>query len=154
MKKSFSILSSFCLGLFISIAIIACATDDEYNGNNHNLTNPQNEPVAYIKSIIYNGEGFLDSVVVTYENEYINGWTVEWRLSAGGKFNVNATLQDSCSILITHNGVWRNNMVYTCNCDLRELRDKHVDSYNALISQIMIAWCQQYETSMIGYIAM
>lgn len=150
MKKSFSILSSFCLGLFISIAIIACATDDEYNGNNRNLTNPQNEPVAYIKSIS-TGEGFLDSVVVTYENEYINGWTVEWRLSAGGKFNVNATLQDSCSILITHNGVWRNNMVYTCNCDLRELRDKHVDSYNALISQIMIAWCQQYETSMLYY---
>ena len=38
MKKSFSILGAFCLGLFISVAVIACAVDDD------SATKPSSKP--------------------------------------------------------------------------------------------------------------
>lgn len=34
MKKSVSIFGSFLLGLFISVAVIACAVDDDFRGGN------------------------------------------------------------------------------------------------------------------------
>ena len=38
MKKRFSILGAFCLGLFISVAVIACAVDDD------SATKPSSKP--------------------------------------------------------------------------------------------------------------
>ena len=38
MKKSFSVLGAFCLGLFISVAVIACAVDDD------SATKPSSKP--------------------------------------------------------------------------------------------------------------
>lgn len=46
MKKSLSILGSFCLGLFISIAVIACADDD---GTTNPLPTPSTVHSTYPK---------------------------------------------------------------------------------------------------------
>ena len=51
MKKSFSILGAFCLGLFISVSIIACAVDGDYNGNTPGELTPQEEQVPYVVNI-------------------------------------------------------------------------------------------------------
>lgn len=64
MKKSVSIFGSFLLGLFISVAIIACAVDDDFRGGN----TPQST---------YSG-GILCSVGVLDEGRYIECVNVKY----------------------------------------------------------------------------
>jgi len=68
MKKSVSIFGSFLLGLFISVAVIACAVDDDFRGGN----TPQST---------YSG-GILCSVGALDEGRYIE--CVNFKYNADG----------------------------------------------------------------------
>ena len=137
MKKSFSILGAFCLGLFISVSIIACAVDGDYNGNNLNEPTPQEEQVPYVVKIHSENE----KIEATYDGDCINGWC----LSVGSvTYNVGVTIRDNLVYIEYIDGIQPTNMPYglrySYNCHLHELRSEHIDRYNALISQIMMNW--------------
>lgn len=151
MKKSFSILGAFCLGLFISVSIIACAVDDEYNGNNPNEPTPQEEQVPYVVNI-YSENEECKLVEATYDGDCINGWCVyyedDFSAGNGAAFTVRASIKDGNSVYIRYIGGTTHlrmpaEQIYQCNCNLQELRREHIDRYNALISQIMMTWCAQ-----------
>ena len=151
MKKSFSILGAFCLGLFISVSIIACAVDDEYNDNNPNELTPQEEQVPYIVNI-YSENEKCKLVEATYDGDCINGWYVyygdDFSAGNGASLTVRASIKDGNSVYIRYIGAYRHfklpaEQTYQCNCNLQELRREHIDRYNALISQIMMTWCAQ-----------
>ena len=149
MKKSFSILGAFCLGLFISVSIIACAVDDEYNGNNPNEPTPQEEQVPYVVNI-YSEYEDIKSVEVTYDGVWnsINGWSVNYESWGSNKtVTVSISIKDGNSVYIKYIGARHIRMpdeqIYQCNCNLKELRSEHIDRYNALISQIMMTWFAQ-----------
>ncbi|MBR5821249.1 MAG: hypothetical protein IKY51_00175 [Alistipes sp.] len=145
MKKSFSILGAFCLGLFISVSIIACAVDSDYNGNTPGEQTPQEEQVPYVVNI-YSENEKCKSVEATYDGDCINGWCLYY--GNGNTFTVRANIKDDNSMYIRYiGGITHLRMpaeqIYQCNCNLQELRREHIDRYNALISQIMMTWCAQ-----------
>ena len=145
MKKSFSILGAFCLGLFISVSIIACAVDGDYNGNNLNEPTPQEEQVPYVVNIYSENDNYK-SVETTYDSDCINGWRVSCNSVT---YTFRASIKDGNSVYvrcIEREGYWTTKpreQIYQCNCNLHELRREHIDRYNALISQIMMTWYAQ-----------
>lgn len=68
MKKSFSVLGAFCLGLFISVAVIACAVDDDYTGNTNSINNAAD---FALKSVSANYEGWNQSFSFEYDSNGI-----------------------------------------------------------------------------------
>ena len=68
MKKSFSVLGAFCLGLFISVAVIACAVDDDYTGNTNSVNNTAD---FALKSVSANFEGWNPSFSFEYDSNGI-----------------------------------------------------------------------------------
>jgi hypothetical protein len=151
MKKSFSILGAFCLGLFISVSIIACAVDGDYNGNNPGELTPQEEQVPYVVNI-YSENETCKLVEATYDGDCINGWCLyygdDFSAGNGATVTVRASIKDGNSVYIRYIGdrrpyIMPDEQIYQCNCNLQELRREHIDRYNALISQIMMTWCAQ-----------
>ena len=147
MKKSFSILGAFCLGLFISVSIIACAVDGDYNGNNLNEPTPQEEQVPYVVNIYSENEA-CKLVEATYDSDCINGWCLYYGSGNSAPVTVRAGIKDGNSVYIRYIGEMRpyimpDEQTFQCNCNLQELRREHIDRYNALISQIMMTWCAQ-----------
>ena len=147
MKKSFSILGAFCLGLFISVSIIACAVDDEYNGNNPSEPTPQEEQVPYVVNIYSENEEFK-SVEATYDGDCINGWRVYYEKgSYSATYTFKVSFKDSNSVYIRCiDGNYNKKpkeQIYQCNCNPQKLRSEHINRYNALISQIMMTWHAQ-----------
>ena len=140
MKKSFSILGAFCLGLFISVSIIACAVDGDYNGNTPGELTPQEEQVPYVDKIHSENE----KIEATYDGDCINGWCLYYGSGNSNTFTVRVTIRGNLVYIESINGNQLMNMPrelrYSCRCDLQELRSEHIDRYNALISQIMMMW--------------
>ena len=68
MKKSFSVLGAFCLGLFISVAVIACAVDDDYTGNTNSINNTAD---FALKSVSANFEDWNPSFSFEYDSNGI-----------------------------------------------------------------------------------
>ena len=149
MKKSFSILGAFCLGLFISVSIIACAVDGDYNGNNPGELTPQEEQVPYVVNIS-SEKGVFKLVEATYDGDCINGWCLYYGddSNSGKSETVRVSIKDGNSVYIRYiyqYGLYMrpDEQTYQCNCNLHELRREHIDRYNALISQIMMTWWTQ-----------
>lgn len=145
MKKSFSILGAFCLGLFISVSIIACAVDGDYNGNNPGELTPQEEQVPYVVKILSENE--FEKIEATYDGDCINGWCVYYKDRVTGNsstFTVKVHINGNLVYIEYLNGYRHNDMPsemrFSYRCNLHELRSEHIDRYNALISQIMMMW--------------
>ena len=150
MKKSFSILGAFCLGLFISVSIIACAVDGDYNGNTPGELTPQEEQVPYVVNIYSENDKYKSvAVETTYDSDCINGWRVSYKSGDSSVTHTfRATIRNSNSVYVIcmDDYYWypkQKEQIYQCNCNLQELRREHIDRYNALISQIMMTWCAQ-----------
>ena len=152
MKKSFSILGAFCLGLFISVSIIACAVDGDYNGNTPGELTPQEEQVPYVVNI-YSENEKCKLVEATYDGDCINGWCLyygdDFISGNSTTYTVRASIKDDNSVYIRFIGgirpyIMPDEQTYQCNCNLQELRREHIDRYNALISQIMMTWYAQF----------
>ena len=147
MKKSFSILGAFCLGLFISVSIIACAVDDEYNGNNPSEPTPQEEQVPYVVGI-YTDSTYDDKTLeFTYENGAIAGWVIKDNTDQP-ICRLRVEIVDGSSVLVRYTTaemlVGPREFTFQCNCNLHKIKSKHTERYNALISQIMMWWHIQY----------
>ena len=68
MKKSFSIVAAFCLGLFVSIAVVSCAIDgDENVQSKPNSSELSSSPV--IDNIRINGDYSTFNYEFGYNNE-------------------------------------------------------------------------------------
>lgn len=141
MKKSLPILGAFCLGLFISVSIIACAVDDEYNGNNPNEPTPQEEQVPYLVGL-YTERPNDGTLEVTYDNGAIDGWVVNTDTDI--PITLRAEIVNGSSVLVRYISFYKyegpQEYTFQCNCDLHELKRNHTERYNALMSQIMMMW--------------
>ncbi len=107
MKKHVSIIGAFCLGLFISISILACASEDDFSpSNKHNdSTSPLIEKMelssesGYSQTMFsYNDDGLI-SVVKHH-------WYIDMGQDSAIKETIlNITYCDNKAILTTNTGI-------------------------------------------------
>ena len=106
MKRSFSIIGSFCLGLFISVAIIACADDTNETPPITAIIDNSALPTVYEMSVTYDED--FTSVKYSYnQNGRISSITYSSSFGIGSMIftvdysNNTITLNGECKYQIT-----------------------------------------------------